>query len=140
MGIWQRIRRHLSGVRPLFNLQIEPAYAIKASVSNPYFQSLQRVAQEAGYLGAFVVFSDGSLETGARAALETRHAQLTLDTYPNPAAIEGRTVSNYADARADRRVPRATVVLDDDSELFVCVADGALRASGPAVEDHEATP
>ena len=134
LSILQRLRGWLRPAKKLFNLQIEPAYAIKASVGNPYFQTLERTAREIGYLGVFVVDAEGRLRPGSRDSLATRRARLTLDVYPNPAAIEGRSVANYDDPQAPRRVPKATLVLDDESELLLWSADGGPRVAGSALE------
>jgi hypothetical protein len=134
LGIWQRLRAWLRPGADLFNLEVEPAYAIKASVRNPYFQSLERAARDAGCLGAFIVDDQGRLRQGSRERLATRRAQLFLDVYPNPAAIEARTVADPKEPRAPRRVPRATLVLDDDSELFLWFDGGSPRVAGPGLE------
>jgi len=135
LGLWHRF---LSWVRPkppkLFNLVIEPAYALKASPRNPYFQGIERLARDTGALGAFVVQADGVVRLGRDEALPTRHARLMLDVYPNPAAIEGRSVADYANAEAPRRIPRATLVLDDESELFLWFEGRRARVAGAALE------
>ncbi len=140
MGLWGRIlasfRRRPPG---LFNLVIEPAYAIKASPRNPYFQGIERVARDAGFLGSFVVEADGTLRPGTDESLPTRQARLTLDVYPNPAAVEGRSVADYANAEAPRRVPRATLVLDDGSELFLWFEGKRTRVAGAALQTGKET-
>jgi len=124
----------------LFNLEVQAAYAVKASVGNPYFQALERAAREGGYLGAFVVDESGRLRPGRRDALETKHARLVLDVYPNPAAIEGRTVPDYDSPSAPRRAPRATLVLEEDEELFLWSSSDGLRVAGPPLGDaHKRT-
>ena len=72
MSVWQSLRRRLRRRPDLFNLTIEPAYAIKASARNPYFQALERVARETGFLGSFVCDADGALRQGTSEALPTR--------------------------------------------------------------------
>jgi hypothetical protein len=134
LGIWQRVRGRFSKQKDLFNLQIDPAYAIKASRTNPYFQALERAAREAGYLGIFIVDAGGCLRPGSHQGLTTRHAALTLDIYPNAAALEGRTVANYDTPGAPRRVPKATLALDDDSELLLWMEGGSTRVGGPGIE------
>jgi len=138
LGIWQRLSAWLRGRKERFNLEIEPAYAIKMSARNPYFQGLERTAREAGCLGAFVVDDQGWLRQGSRSPLPTRRAQLFLDVYPNPAALEARTIGDYDYPRAPRRVPRATLVLDDGSELFLWFERRGPRVVGPAVEQDAA--
>ncbi len=117
----------------LFNLVVEPAYAIKASRENPYFKALERQARDTGFLGSFVVDAEGAIRPGRNEALPTRHARLSLDVYPNPAAIEGRTVASYDEPASVRRVPRATLTLDDDSELFLWFDGKQARVAGPAL-------
>lgn len=138
VGVWQWVRR-LCRRSPadLFNLVVEPAYAIKASARNPYFQGLERLARDAGLLGSFVVEGEGTLRAGSREGLPTRHARLMLDVYPNPAAVEGRAVSNYGEPHAPRRVPRATLVLDDDSELLLWFEGTRARVAGEAIHNAE---
>ena len=133
MSILQRLRAFLARQPHLFNLQIEPRYVIRASGRNPYFQALERRAREAGYLGSFVVDAEGRLRLGVGEGLETLRATLALDVYPNPAVIEGRTVVDYDAADAGRRAPRATLVLDDDTELFLWPDGHGLRVAGEAV-------
>ena len=72
------------------------------------------------------------------AGLTTKHARLFLDVYPNPAAIEGRTVVDYEDSTAPRRSPRATLELDDGAELFLWPDSDGLRVAGPALESDGA--
>ncbi len=140
MGVWQRLLAVVRRKPPvLFNLVIEPAYAIKASPRNPYFQGIERLARDAGFLGNFVVEADGTLRPGTAAALPTRHARLMLDVYPNPAAVEGRSVANYANAEGRRRVPRATLVLDDESELFLWFEGTRTRVAGAALQAGKGT-
>ncbi len=158
MGLIRRILDRLRPHRDRFNLRIEPHYAIKASRGDPYFQKLERQAREGGYVGEFIVDDSGRLRPGRRERLETRHGLLTLDAYPNPAAIERRTVGDYDDpyqalptsvrrpsaglvpasapraesAKASRRHPRATVVLKDDTEVFLRRTAGGLVLDEPA--------
>jgi len=140
MGIWGWLRRRFpTSEPPLFNLVIQPAYVIKASPANPYFKALEQQARDTGFLGTFVVHSDGRLRPGTNNRLPTLNARLQLDVYPNPAAIEGRAVPDYADHRSPRRVPRATLLLDDDSELFLWFEGTTPRVAGRAV-DQAATP
>ena len=140
MGLWGRVlasfRRRPSD---LFNLVIEPAYAIKASPRNPYFQGIERLARDAGFLGTFVVGAGGTLRQGRDEALAARHARLMLDVYPNPAAVEGRSVADYADAAGPRRIPRATLVLDDDTELFLWFEGKRPRVGGAALTPRKGT-
>ena len=96
-------------------------------------------AREAGFLGEFVVDREGWLRPGASASLETKHATLALDVYPNPAVIEGRTVADYEVPDGPRRQPRATLVLDDETELFLWREGGRLRVPGPAVDEAQQT-
>ena len=131
LGILQRLRQLVRRRRDLFNIEIEPAYAIKASAENPYFQALEHAARQAGYLGHFVVDDQKRLRPGTNPALETRHARLTLDAYPNPAGIEGRTVADYDDPAAPRRTPRVTIVLDDAAELFLRARRGGIHVEEP---------
>ena len=133
MRIWQRLLARFRRKPDLFNLQIEPAYSIKASARNPYFQALERSARLAGYLGNFIVDIDGKLRPGTGEALESRRARLILDVYPNPAAIEGRTVVNYESPDGPRRMPPATLVLDNDEELHLRPAADGLRVEGPGL-------
>ena len=140
MGIWQRLLTSFRRRADLFNLEVEPAYAIKASVRNPYFQALERSAREAGFLGSFIVDEAGNLRPGAHPSLQTRHASLTLDIYPNPAAVEGRSIGSYESPDTPRRVPRATLILDDDTELFLSAADGHVRVAGPAIPRDTSAP
>jgi len=129
MGIWQWLRERMSRRAPgRFNLVIEPGYAIKASRQNAYFKGLERLARESGFLGEFVVDAEGWLRPGSQEGLPTRHARLVLDVYPNPAAIEGRGVGDYDRPTARRRVPSATLELDD-GELFLSFHDGRPRVS-----------
>jgi hypothetical protein len=139
LGIWRRLLARFRQAPELFNLQIEPGYAIKASARSPYFQAIERAAREGGYLGAFVADQDGRLRPGTQEALPTLHATLALDVYPNPAAIEGRTVVDYDDPHAPRRAPRAIVALDDGSELFLWHASDGLRIAGAALEQAQKT-
>jgi len=134
VGVWQWVRR-LCRRSPadLFNLVVEPAYAIKASSRNPYFQGIERLARDAGLLGEFVVEAGGTLRQGRAEGLPTRSARLMLDVYPNPAAVEGRSVADYAEGDGPRRVPRATLVLDDESELFLWFEGKRARVAGPAL-------
>ncbi len=134
MSAWQRFARLFRRTpTELFNLVVEPAYAIKASRGNPYFKALERLARDAGFLGAFVVDAEGGIRPGRNEALPTRQARLSLDVYPNPAAIEGRSVSDYEDPGPSRRVPRATLALDDDSELFLWFDGKQARVAGAAL-------
>ncbi len=133
MGLWHLLLSRLRRKPDLFNLQIEPAYFVKASARNPYFQALERTARQAGYLGSFIVDGDGRLRPGTGKALEVRHARLILDVYPNPAAIESRSVVNYDSPDGPRRMPPATLVLDNDEELYVRPVSGGLRVEGPAL-------
>jgi len=133
LGIFQRLLARFRRKPDLFNLQIEPAYSVKASGRNPYFQALERVARQAGYLGNFIVDADGKLRPGTGEALETRHARLILDVYPNPAAIESRTVVNYDSPDGPRRIPPATLALDNDEELYLRPVSGGLRVEGPCL-------
>lgn len=130
MGLWQRLLRAWRR-RDRFNLHIEPGYTVKASRHKPYFQALERRAREHGYLGDFVVDDQGRLRPGSRKGLETKHATLSLDVYPNPAAIEGRTVADYDHPDGPRRAARAMIVLDDDSELFVRRTPNGLAVQEP---------
>ena len=57
-----------------------------------------------------------------------------LDVYPNPAAVEGRSVADYADGAAPRRIPRASLVLDDESELFLWFEGKRARVGGGALD------
>jgi hypothetical protein len=158
VGLIRRVIDRLRPRRDRFNLRIEPHYAIKASRGDPYFQKLEDQAREGGYLGAFVVDETGRLRPGRKERLETRSGLLTLDAYPNPAAIEGRTVGDYDDpyqalptsvrrpsaglvpasapraesAQARRRQPRATVLLEDDTEVFLRRTAGGLVLEEPA--------
>jgi len=139
VGFLRRLARYLRPPRDRYNLHIQPHYEIKASARNPYFQALEAKARATGYLGEFVVEEeDGTLRPGTNEAVETRHALLSLDAYPNPAAIEGRTVADYATPEGDavqpggRRTPRLTVVLDDESELFIRRTGDVLRVEEPA--------
>jgi hypothetical protein len=140
LGFFERLRARFRRKADLFNLQIEPAYAIKASARSPYFQALERAARSAGYLGTFIVDETGSLRPGCNEALQTRRARLVLDVYPNPAAIEGRTVADYDNPASPRRTPRATLLLDDDSELSLWLRAAALRIDGPAMGLDERPP
>ena len=133
LGILARLRGLFGREPAVLNLHVEPAYAIKASGTNPYFEVLEEKAREAGFLGEFVVDREGWLRPGASASLETKHATLALDVYPNPAVIEGRTVADYEVPDGPRRQPRATLVLDDESELFLWREGGRLRVTGDAV-------
>ena len=147
MSLWERLRRRLRRRPDLFNLVIEPAYAIKASPRNPYFQALERLARDAGFLGACVSDADGALRPGTNNAIPTRHARLLLDVYPNPAAIEGRSVSDYAAHRqaqgvvslsnhagdSTRRVAKVTLDLDDGSELLLWFENGRAHVAGLAL-------
>ena len=133
MSLWERLRRRLRRRPDLFNLVIETAYAIKASVRNPYFQALERLARDAGFLGAFLSDADGVLRPGTSKALPTRLARLLLDVYPNPAAIEGRSVSDYAAGDSTRRVAKVTLDLDDGSELLLWFENGRGHVAGPAL-------
>jgi len=119
LRIWRRLRERFRRRKDLFNLQVEPAYAIKASARVPYFVALERVARQAGFLGTFIVDEEGRLRPGRNEALATRQARLTLDVYPNPAAIEGRTVADYDDHSAPRRTPRVGLVLENEEELYL---------------------
>ena len=134
-GILERLRSLLGRPPDLFNLHVEPTYAIKASRSNPYFQALEAKAREAGFLGDFVVDAEGRLRPGSAEGIAARKATLALDVYPNPAAIEGRTVASYDDPDAPRRGPRATLVLDDGSEVFLQRDGTVLRAAGDALDE-----
>lgn len=138
MGLWQRILRRFRRVPDLFNLVVEPAYAIKASPSNPYFQAIERLARDSGFLGLFIVGAEGVLRPGQDPALPTRRACLMLDVYPNPAAVEGRSVADYARGQNPRRVPRASLVLEDESELFLWFEGKQARVSGAALGDAAA--
>ena len=140
MGVWGRIVASLRRKPPgLFNLAVEPAYAIKASRDNPYFRGLERLAREGGFLGEFVVEADGALRPGSQEGLPSRQARLMLDVYPNPAAVEGRAVANYEEPAAPRRVPRATLVLDDDSELLLWFEGRRARVAGAALGAEKGT-
>ncbi len=139
MSIWQRLRDRLRPRRDRFNLHVEPHYEIKASARNPYFQALEQKARDAGYLGQFIVDEQGRLRPGSSDKLETKKAILSLDAYPNPAAIEGRAVADYATPEGNlarvssaRRQPRVTLVLEDDSELFLRSTPDGLRLEEPA--------
>ena len=138
LSIWQRLRDRLRPRRDRFNLTVEPHYEIKASVRNPYFQRLERKAREVGCLGEFVVDEQGRLRPGTRQTLLTKKALLTLDVYPNPAAIEGRTIADYATPQGDpaqpsaRRRPRLALVLEDDSQLFLRLTPDGVRLDEPA--------
>jgi len=120
--------------RELFNLIIEPGYAIKASAANPYFRGIERLAREVGFLGSFVADCNGLLRAGSNDLLPTRRATLHLDVYPNPAAIEGRSTRDYESPVNERRVPRATLVLDDDTELLLWVEGERVRVAGGAIQ------
>ena len=133
MGVLDRLKALFRRGRPLFNLRISPAYGIKASRQNPYFQALERSAAALGLFGDFVVEEDGLLRKGRDERLPTRTAELYLDAYPNPAALEGRTVANYDEPTAPRRHPRLTLEMDDDTELFVVFEGQKMRVSGPAL-------
>ena len=133
MGVLDRLKALFRRGRPLFNLRISPAYGIKASRQNPYFQALERSAAALGLFGDFVVEEDGLLRKGHDERLPTRSAELYLDAYPNPAALEGRTVANYDDPTAPRRRPRLALEMDDETELFVVFEGQRLRVSGPAL-------
>ena len=130
MGLLTRLADRFRRNPPRYNLHIRPAFAIKASAHNPYFQNLERAARAAGCLGEFIVFADGRLRPGTHPALETRTATLALDVYPNPAALEGRTVADYASPAGPRRTPRITLVLADDTELYL-----RRTPKGPVVEE-----
>lgn len=135
MRIWQWIgERFRRKPRDLFNLIIEPGYAIKTSPANPYFRGIERLARQAGFLGSFVVRCDGVLRAGSNELLPTRRAILHLDVYPNPAAIEGRSISDYESPGSARRTPRATLVLDDDTELFLWLEGQHAWVAGSAVQ------
>ena len=141
MGLWGRILASFRRKPPdRFNLVIEPAYAIKASVRNPYFQALERVARDAGFLGTFVSDADGALRQGTNNAVPTRLARLLLDVYPNPAAIEGRSVSDYAARDSTRRVAKVTLDLDDGSELLLWFENGRAHVAGPALGGARSSP
>ncbi len=130
LGIVARLRALLGRERGLFNLAIEPTWAIRASRTVPYFQALEQRARDAGFLGAFIVGPDGCLRPGSDPSLETRHATLALDVYPTPAAIEARSITDYDEPDAPRRQPRATLVLDDDRELLLWRDGDRLRVAG----------
>jgi len=133
-GILRWLRGLFRREADLFHLEIEATYAIRASRRNPYFQALERQARDAGFLGGFVVGQDGRLRPGPpREGLDRLHATLALDVYPNPAAVESRSVVDYDAADLPRRQPRARVVLDDDSELFLWLDGKTLRVSGEAL-------
>ncbi len=135
MSLWRRLEEVFRRRPPdLFNLVIEPAYAIKASPGNPYFQGIERLARDAGLLGEFVVEAEGTLRQGRGEGLPTLHARLMLDVYPNPAAVEGRSVADYAEGDGPRRVPRARLVLDDESDLFLWFEGKRARVAGPALD------
>ena len=133
-GLGERLRRLFSGRGDRLNLRVEPAYAIKASRTNPYFQALERRAREEGFLGEFVVDEEGWLRPGKREGLETVEATLALDVYPNPAAVERRTIADYEDPGQRRRPPRATLVLADGSEIFLRRDGDRLQAIGSALD------
>jgi hypothetical protein len=135
VSLLSRLRTALRRTPDIANLVVEPAYVIRASARNPYFQSLEQRAREAGWLGSFVVDAEGRLRTGERSGLPTLRGRLSLDVFPNPAAIEGRTVSDYDAPEGPRRRARATVVLDDDRELYIQPWEGTLRAEGAALDD-----
>jgi len=134
VGFLARLKALFRRTQPLFNLEIAPAYAIKASRQNPYFQALERAADQSGVFGDFVVHEDGLLRRGRDERLPTRRAELYLDAYPNPAALEGRTVANYDRPGAPRRQPRLTLELDDETELFLNFEPEGMRVNGPALE------
>jgi len=139
LRIWEWIGRFFRDrPRDLFNLIIEPGYAIKASAANPYFRGLERLAREAGVLGSFVADCKGLLRAGSNTLLPTRRATLHLDVYPNPAAIEGRSTRDYGSSGSARRVPRATLVLEDDTELFLWTEGPRVRVAGSAVQPSPA--
>lgn len=133
MGILGRLRGLLGREPELFNLRIQPAYAIKASRNNPYFQALEHQAREAGFFGDFVVEHDGALRAGESPTLETRGATLTLDVYPAPAVIEGRRITDYEAADGPRRQPRAALALDGGGELLLWRDGDRLRVAGEAI-------
>jgi len=133
-GWGERLRRLFGGRGDRLNLRVEAAYAIKASRDNPYFQALEQRAREEGFLGEFVVDEEGWLRPGRREGLETVEATLALDVYPNPAAVERRTIADYEDTGQRRRPPRATLVLADGSEIFLRRDGDRLQASGPALD------
>ena len=135
MSLLSRLRVALRRTPDIANLEVEPAYVIRASARNPYFQSLEQRAREAGWLGSFIVDAEGRLRPGQRSGLPALRGRLNLDVYPNPAAIEGRTLSDYDTADGRRRPARATVVLDDDRELYVQRDEGALCAESTALDD-----
>ena len=133
MSILRRVKSLFARQPHLFNLQIQHRYVITASARNPYFQALEARAREEGFLGKFVVDAEGRLCPGTQQRLETLRGTLALDVYPSPAVIEGRTVTNYAASDSGRRVPRATLVLEDDTELFLWRDGEGLRVTGDAV-------
>jgi len=138
MSVWQRVRERLRRQKDRYNLHVAVRFAIRASSGNPYFQALEQAARRAGCVGDFVVDAQGRLRPGTRHGLATKRATLHLDTYPNPAAIEGRTIADYPTPDGEpeqpsaRRRPRVVIALDDDSELFL-----RLGPDGAQVEDPE---
>ena len=133
-GILSRLRGLLGREPGLFALHIEPSYAIKASPRNPYFQALEAKARASGFLGSFLVDVEGRLRPGSNDALPALSATLALDVYPNPAVIEGRSVTDFEDGDAPRRSPRATLLLVDATELFLWRDGDRLRVAGAALD------
>jgi len=134
LGVLSRVRRLFGRRSVRVNLRVEPTYAVKASRTNPYFEALERRAREEGFLGEFVVDEEGWLRPGKREGLETVEATLALDVYPNPAAVERRTIADYEDPVQRRRPPRATLVLADGSEIFLRRDGDRLQAIGSALD------
>ncbi|MFW6107449.1 MAG: hypothetical protein ACOC8A_02040 [bacterium] len=130
MGIWQWARRHFRRRADRYNLRVEPHFAIKASARKPYFRELEAAARRAGVLGSFVVDEEGRLRPGTRSGLPTLRARLSLDVYPNPAALEGRTVFDFDHPDRPRRPPRLSLRLEDETELFLSRTEGELRVAG----------
>lgn len=139
-GILARLLGLLGREPDLFALHIEPSYAIKVSLRNPYFQALEAKARAAGFLGSFLVDGEGRLRPGSNGALPALAATLALDVYPNPAVIEQRSVTDFEDGDAPRRSPRATLVLADATELFLWRDGDTLRVAGPAFDAGRQSP
>lgn len=113
---------------PVMNLTVEVRYTVAASKQQKYFTDLEKKAAERGLVGELFVTKQGYVKPGSRPGLPEQKAILLLDEYPNPSAVEGRRLPDYAGAHGARVLPpKARISCSDGRTRWLVWEDDRLK-------------